>query len=80
MTSFPPTGCGKSGCWKRSWRIQGINPRCETRIADYAKLFWANRGNHNDMTSQKFLPGLTFEELRLAALSAQHNGAFKRLC
>jgi hypothetical protein len=23
------------------------------RIAEFAKLFWANRGNHNDLTSQK---------------------------
>src|ERR1017187_3077297 len=56
---------------------EGINPVARTRIADFAKLFWANRGNHNDLTAQKFLPGFTFEELRLAASSAQHNGAFR---
>ncbi len=56
---------------------QGINPVTRARIADYAKLFWANRGNHNDLTSQKFLPTFTFEELRLASTSAQHNGAFQ---
>lgn len=46
------------------------------KITEFAKLFWANRGNHNELTSQKFLPGFTFEELRKAALEAQRNGAF----
>jgi dipeptidyl-peptidase-3 len=56
---------------------QGIDPKLMARITDFAKLFWANRGNHNEMTSQKFLPGFTFEELREAALTAQKNGALK---
>jgi dipeptidyl-peptidase III len=56
---------------------QGINPVVRDRVANYTKLFWANRGNHNDITSQKFLPGLTFTELRLAAASALQNGGFK---
>ncbi len=56
---------------------QGIKPTTRAKIADYAKLFWANRGNHNDITSQKFLPGFSFTELRLAAASAQQNGGFK---
>jgi len=56
---------------------QGINPKDRAKIADYAKLFWGNRGNHNDLTSQKFLPEFTFQELRRAAMSAQHNGAFQ---
>jgi len=55
----------------------GINPAVRVKIADFAKLFWANRSNHNEMTAQKFLPAFTPEELRLAALSAQHNGAFQ---
>ena len=56
---------------------QGINPLVRDRIADYTKIFWANRGNHNDITSQKFLPGFTFADLRWAAASAQTNGGFK---
>jgi dipeptidyl-peptidase-3 len=56
---------------------QGIDPVVLPKIADFAKLFWANRGNHNDLTSQKFLPGFTFMQLKGAALSAQHNGAFR---
>jgi dipeptidyl-peptidase-3 len=56
---------------------QGIDPKLMAGITDFAKLFWANRGNHNEMTSQKFLPGFTFEELREAAFTAQKNGALK---
>jgi len=48
-----------------------------TKIVEYAKLFWGNRGNHNDLTTQKFLPEFTFEELQAAALQAQKNGGFK---
>ena len=55
----------------------GINPLVRDRIAAYTKLFWANRGNHNDITSQKFLPGFTFAELRSAAASAWQNGGFR---
>jgi dipeptidyl-peptidase III len=55
----------------------GINPKVRVKIADFAKLFWANRGNHNDLTSQKFLPGFTFEEFGRAAASAQQNGGFQ---
>jgi dipeptidyl-peptidase III len=55
----------------------GINPLVRDRIAEYAKLFWANRGNHNDITSQKFLPGFTFANLRSASASAWQNGGFK---
>src|ERR1700681_453434 len=36
----------------------------DEKIAEFTKLFWANRGNHNDLTSHKFLPSFTFEELR----------------
>ncbi len=56
---------------------QGIDPATMTKITDYAKLFWGNRGNHNDLTSQKFLPDFTFDELQKAALQAQKNGAFR---
>jgi len=45
---------------------QGINSDVMKKITDFTKLFWANRGNHNDTTAQKFLPEFTFEELREA--------------
>jgi len=56
---------------------QAIDPAVMVKISEFAKLFWANRGNHNDITSQKFLPAFTFEELEKAALVAQQNGAFR---
>jgi dipeptidyl-peptidase-3 len=56
---------------------QGIDPAVVGRIRDYAKLFWANRGNHNEMTAQKFLPEFTFEQLQAAAEQARRNGAFR---
>lgn len=47
------------------------------RITEFAELFWANRGNHNENTSQKFVPTFTADELKQAALTAQRNGAMK---
>ena len=58
-------------------RPTSIDPRVLGKIVPFTKLFWANRGNHNDLTSQKFLPGFTFDELQAAAASAQKNGAFQ---
>src|SRR6185503_10986767 len=55
----------------------GIPAPTLQRITRYTELFWANRGNHNETTSQKFLPGFNFDELEQAALSAQHNGAMR---
>jgi dipeptidyl-peptidase III len=53
-----------------------IDPAALKKITDFAKLFWANRGNHNENTSQKFLPDFTMEELQKAADQAFKNGAF----
>ena len=55
---------------------RGIDPAMEKKIVEFAKLFWANRGNHNENTSQKFLPSFTLKEFQEAALAAQRNGAF----
>src|SRR5919201_4702976 len=46
-------------------------------IRSFALLFWANRGNHNETTGQKFLPSFTFEDLQQAARAAHDRGAFK---
>lgn len=54
----------------------GADPSLDEKIAEFTKVFWANRGNHNQLASQKFLPRFTFEELQEAALAAQKNGAF----
>ena len=44
-------------------------------IDEFTKLFWANRGNHNETTAQKILPEFTFEQLRDTGLQAIKNGA-----
>lgn len=54
---------------------QGIDPVVLKKLTDYTKLFWANRGNHNSFTSQKFLPEFTSEELQVAAERALRNRA-----
>jgi dipeptidyl-peptidase-3 len=56
----------------------GVSPGAFAKIRDYALLFWANRGNHNETTGQKFLPAFTPAELDQAAVAAQREGAFKR--
>lgn len=55
----------------------GIDSGTMARITEFAELFWANRGNHNENTSQKFVPTFTADELKQAALTAQRNGAMK---
>ena len=57
-------------------RHAGVPPAAYTQIREYALLFWANRGNHNETTAQKFLPSFTVEQLQDAALKAQAAGAF----
>lgn len=54
---------------------RGVDPAVLKKITDYTKLFWANHGNHNTFTSQKFLPEFTPEELRAAATQALKNRA-----
>ena len=58
-------------------RPEGSDPATEKKILDFAKLFWANRGNHNELTSQKFLPEFTYEDLQKAAAQAFKNGGFR---
>src|SRR3984885_7734017 len=55
---------------------EGTDHNVYGKIVAFTKLFWANRGNHNETTAQKFLPEFTFEELRAAGLAAlRHGGA-----
>lgn len=54
-----------------------IAPAAFGRIREYALLVWANRGNHNEITGQKFLPAFTFEQLQDSALKAHAAGAFR---
>src|ERR1700682_3843320 len=57
----------------------GVKPDVAKKIADFTKLFWANRGNHNDYTAQKFLPEFTFDELKEAALAVTPRTTVKEL-
>lgn len=53
----------------------GQNQASFEKILAFTKLFWANRGNHNEITAQKNLPDFTFEELKDAGLAALQHGA-----
>ena len=53
-----------------------LDPQVRRKIADFTKLFWANRGNHNEMTAQKFLPEFTYQELKTAARAVLAAGGF----
>jgi dipeptidyl-peptidase III len=55
----------------------GIAPATFAKIREFALLFWANRGNHNEITGQKLLPDFSFEDLQAAALKAHAAGAFR---
>jgi dipeptidyl-peptidase-3 len=52
-----------------------LPPESRDAIVRYAKLFFGNRGNHNETTNQKFLPEFTFEQLQTAAKAALAAGA-----
>jgi dipeptidyl-peptidase-3 len=54
----------------------GIPEATFAKIRSYALLFWANRGNHNENTAQKFVPAFSRDDLLQAALTAQKNGGF----
>ncbi|MDQ3743059.1 MAG: dipeptidyl peptidase 3 [Acidobacteriota bacterium] len=56
---------------------KGVPPASLRKIVDYTKLFWANTGNHNNYTAQKFLPDFTPAELEQAALQAIKNGGLR---
>ena len=53
---------------------QGIDSAVMAKMVAFTKLFWANNGNHNETTAQKFLPDFTFEELQAAGVAAIRNG------
>jgi dipeptidyl-peptidase-3 len=49
-----------------------VDPAVYNRVLDFTKLFWANNGNHNELTSQKFMPKFTADELKRALDQAGH--------
>lgn len=44
-------------------------------IVEFATLFFANGGNHNETTNEKFLPELSYEDFARAAREARGKGA-----
>jgi dipeptidyl-peptidase-3 len=49
-----------------------VDPAIYAKVLDFTKLFWGNKGNHNELTSQKFLPKFTPDELKNALTQAGH--------
>src|ERR1700730_1937718 len=60
-------------------RPAGIDSQTMTRIINFAELFWGNRGNHNENTSQKFLPSFTFDELKKAGGDVRQGPALRHI-
>jgi hypothetical protein len=44
------------------------------KILAYTKVFWGNKGNHNEQTSQKVMPTFTAAELKHALEQAGRSG------
>jgi dipeptidyl-peptidase III len=57
---------------------QGVDAQAYSKILAFTKLFWANRGNHNDTTAQKFLPDFTLEQLQAAVRAVDKDPAFEK--
>jgi dipeptidyl-peptidase-3 len=49
-----------------------VDPVVYGKILDFTKIFWGNKGNHNEMTSQKVLPAFTAAELKTALEKTGH--------
>jgi dipeptidyl-peptidase III len=56
----------------------GVDPKAYAKILAFTKLFWANRGNHNETTAQKFLPEFTFEQLQAAVRAVDKDPALQK--
>lgn len=54
---------------------QGIDPVVLQKITTYLKLFWINNGFYDNLTSKKFVPECTFEDMQAACAIAEKNGA-----
>lgn len=53
----------------------GIDPAVKKSLTEYLKLFWINNGFYDNLTSKKFVPGMTAAQFRTAAEKAESNGA-----
>ena len=47
-----------------------VDPAIYAKVLAFTKLFWGNKGNHNEQTSQKILPLFTPDELKKALQQA----------
>ena len=56
---------------------QGIDPAAMKKITDFAKLFWANRGNHNDDDLAEVPARFHFRGTAEGRLTGHKNGAFR---
>ena len=54
---------------------EGIDGKILEKIDEYTKLFWINNGHYNYISSHKFIPEFSFEELLDAAKKTIVNGA-----
>jgi dipeptidyl-peptidase III len=54
---------------------QRLPERSRQAIVEYATLFFANNGNHNETTGEKFLPEIPYEDFAQAAEEARAKGA-----
>ncbi len=52
-----------------------LPPAVRPALVAYAKLFFANHGNHNETTGRKFLPDCSFADFGRAAEQARSRGA-----
>jgi dipeptidyl-peptidase-3 len=43
-----------------------VEPAVYAKVLAFTKLFWGNKGNHNELTSQKVIPEFTADELKRA--------------
>jgi dipeptidyl-peptidase-3 len=77
--AIDPIAYDQNSIWglRQKRLLEAVVRTANPKIVAFTKLFWANRGNHNEMTAQKFLPEFSFEELKAAAASALHSAGFK---
>jgi dipeptidyl-peptidase-3 len=74
--AIDPINYDQNSIWglRQKRLLEAVVRTANPKIVSFTKLFWANRGNHNEMTAQKFLPEFTFEELKAAARSGGIKG------
>ena len=47
-----------------------VDPAIYGKVLDFTKVFWGNKGNHNENTAQKVMPEFTADELKKALTQA----------